>query len=621
MRDLHHHIKDQRKEKRLFIGRSIMAALGMILLFGVVVSRLINLQVVQYDHFQTQSESNRVKLLPIPPTRGLIYDRNGVLLADNTPAFRLSVTREKVKDLDETLERLQKIIQLDEDLIADFHKRKTSYKRFDATPLKTKLSEDEVARFSVHRHEFPGVELEATLVRSYPEAGHTAHVIGYVSAINERDLERIDQSNYKGTSHIGKSGIERQYESILHGATGVRKVEENNVGRLVNELERTPPEPGHDIFLTIDIKVQKIAEKALNGFRGSVVAIEPKTGDVIAMVSMPTYDPNLFANRIDKKTYAALNTDYNKPLYNRATLGRYPPGSTVKPFIGFAGLETNTIVASTEHFCPGFFQLPGNEHKYRCWKKWGHQHVNLVDAIAESCDVYFYELAYAMGIDNMSTYMEMFGFGERSGLDFPAESRGIQPSREWKRVTKNEAWWHGETIITSIGQGFSLITPIQLARSTAILANKGIDVKPHLLKAVLNPNTADYQEKPNPQLEPRVIAKQLSHWDQIFLAMEEVVHGLKGSARKIGENAPYNIAGKTGTAQVFGIAQDAEYDAETIKKELRDHALFIAFAPVENPKIAVAVVVENGESGGGVAAPIARAVMDAYLLNGRTKGE
>jgi penicillin-binding protein 2 len=607
-------LKDHFHEYHLFSNRAVTLLVICGLLLMALLSRLLYLQVIEHEHYRTLSEDNRVKVQPIAPNRGLIYDRNGILLADNFPSYRLEITAEQVDDMPSTLRALEQIVDIRESDLNRFEKLRARKPRFEAIPLRFHLNDAEVARFSVNRHRFPGVEIKAGLARRYPQGSLAVHALGYVGRIDEQSLKNLDSSNYSGTTHIGKTGVEKTYEEILHGHVGVRQVETTAQGRVVRELRRTAPQPGQNLYLTIDSRLQAAAEAAFGDFTGSAVALDPKTGDVLALVSMPTYDPNPFVNGIEYKDYRELRDNEDQPLFNRALRGQYPPGSTVKPFIGLAGLEQGITGSHSSTYCPGFYMLPGSSRRYRDWKRTGHGTMNLNSAITQSCDVYFYDLALSLGIERMHDYLGHFGFGKRTGIDIVGELPGLLPSAQWKRRRRGEPWFPGETIITGIGQGFFLTTPLQLAAATTVLANHGFWMKPSIIHA--------RQEAGRDALQPQrtQIVETLSindpeHWDLVVQSMVDVVHSLRGTARRIGEDSPYRIAGKTGTAQVFGLKDEEKYDAETIEEKLRDHALFIAFAPVEDPQIAVAVVVENGGSGGSVAAPIARTIMDSYLLD------
>ncbi len=591
-----------------------MSAFIVMILLITLVLRLIHLQITNHDHFTTLSHENRVKLVPLPPTRGLIYDRNGVILAQNLPTHSLEITPEQVKDIDKTLTGLAQIIHITKDDLKRFQRLRKQKRRFDSIPIKVHLSEKEVARFAVNRHLFPGVDIQARLRRNYPQGEATAHVVGYVARINQKELGIINTSNYAGTSHIGKTGLEKTYEGILHGKVGMQQVEVNALGRVIRVLENQPPVPGKDIYLHIDAKLQAIATQAFGNKNGAAVAIDPKTGGVLALISKPGFDPNLFVEGISSAAYNALQKSDNNPLFDRALRGQYPPGSTAKPFIGLAGLETDTITFKKKKFCPGFYQLPKHEHKYRDWKKYGHGLTDMKKSIEQSCDVYYYNLAHDMGINKMSKFLSQFGFGEKTMIDLTGELRGLLPSREWKKETRNTAWYPGETIIMGIGQGYFLTTPLQLANATATLASKGMHKTPQIVKRITSQSKDETAIQTKSAQIP--IIKQ-KNWDDMIFAMAQVVQGMRGTARHI-RTKKYQIAAKTGTAQVFTVKQDEEYDEETVSEKMRDHALFIAFAPIKNPQIAVAVVVEHGGHGGSVAAPIARTIMDHYLLNSST---
>ena len=612
------HLKDTIRESQAFLNRAIIAGL---LVFGavmVLVWRMAQLQVIDHAHFTTLSRENRVKVVPLPPTRGLIYDRNGVLLAQNRPAYSLEITPEQVGDLDQTLKQLAEVIEIDEEDLERFWKLKNRKRRFDSVPIRVNLSQDETAQFAVHRHRFPGVDIKAQLLRHYPHDVKTTHVLGYVGRISQRDVEQIDSSNYSGTSHMGKNGVEKTYESALHGEVGLEQVEVNAAGRRVRTLEQTPPEPGVDVHLHLDIGLQEVAMEAFADNNGAVVAIDPRDGGILAFVSQPGFDPNLFVEGISRKDYASLQEDDNRPLYNRALHGQYPPGSTVKPFMGLAGLERGAITYDSSIYCPGFYQLPGNIHRYRDWKKSGHGPMDLDAAIVQSCDVYFYRLAYELGIDRLHEYLSQFGFGDRTGIDLTGESGGLLPSRDWKRRARRQPWYPGETLILGIGQGYFLTTPLQLAAATATVANNGIYFTPHVVDYLRARDTGEVTPIP-PSARTIPIGLQ-QNWEDVRAGMQHVVDSPRGTAKRIRSDR-YAIAGKTGTAQVFTVAQDEEYDEETLEKKLRDHALFVAYAPADDPQIAVAVVVENGGHGGSVAAPIARRIMDAYLLPGEESVE
>ncbi|MFB3117037.1 MAG: penicillin-binding protein 2, partial [Gammaproteobacteria bacterium] len=503
---------------------------------------------------------------------------------------------------------------IDEDSISRFKKLRREKRRFESIPLKFNLSEGEVARFSVERHKIPGAKVIARPYRHYPEKSGLVHALGYVARIDEKDLHKIDESDYLGTTHIGKLGVEKAYEGILHGRVGHQQVEVNAQGRIIRVLERTPPEPGQNIYLTLDLSLQTAASKIMQGKRGAIVAMDPGNGDILAFVSSPAYDPNPFVNGIDSKSYKVLLSSRNTPLINRALNGKYPPGSTVKPFLGIAALMFGVRNTDEAIWCRGWYTLRGHDHRYRDWKKGGHGHVDLNYAIMQSCDVYFYTLAHDLGITKLNKALTNFGFGVKTGIDIGGESTALVPSIDWKRSALNQPWYPGETLIAGIGQGYVLATPLQLVTATAALANHGKRVLPRLVYKISDPISGESTLLP--VATPTYVAgyKQ-EHWDFVIQAMQDVVHGPRGTARRSGANAAYRFAGKTGTSQLFGIGQDEKYEKDKVPEHLRDHALFIAFAPVEAPKIALAIIVENGGSGSSTAAPIARKLLDHYLLD------
>jgi len=607
------HLKDDHLEYRLIRQRLVVSAAIILVMIVTLLIRLYVLQVVDYEHFATLSDSNRVRIKALPPARGLIFDRNGVVMAKNLPAYRLEIIRELVDDIEDTLTRLKKYVDYSDQELKRYRQSSKRRRRFESIPLRLNLNDDEVARLAVNLHKFKGVEINARLARNYPLGGLGVHALGFVNRINLEELSQVDEINYAGTSHIGKLGVEKFYENELHGTVGVQQVEVNAQGRTLRVLDEKPPIPGKNLHLTIDSKLQMVAEKAFADYTGSVVAIDPNNGEILAMVSMPTFDPNLFVHGISVKNYASLRDSPRRPLFNRALSGRYPPGSTVKPFYGLAGLETSTVNKKQKLFCGGYYILPNEERRFRDWKKEGHGAVDLKDAITQSCDVYFYDLAYRMGIDKISAFMVQFGFGEKTGIDSPGEKSGLFPSREWKRATQGMPWFPGETLNTGIGQGTLLVTPLQLANSTAALAEKGTRYRPHLVRTVESADTEEQREIGSLVAGQYKMVKD-SNWQHILESMKNAVHGIRGTAYRMSWGLEYVVAGKTGTAQVYGVAQDEEYDEETVAEKLRDHALFVSFAPADDPLIAVAVIVENGSHGSTVAAPIARQVMDAYLL-------
>lgn len=605
-------IKNHALEAQLFKRRALVAAVFSVLMLLLLLSRLVYLQFFEFSHFSSLSDNNRVRLTPLVPNRGLIYDRNGVVLAENRASYQLELIPEQVKDLPATLQGLGEIVTLDEDTLRRFDKLLKRSRRFEWVPLRTKLSEEEVAKLAVNRHRFPGVEINARLSRHYPMGESMAHVIGYVGRLDEDELKRVDTTNYKGTTHIGKNGLERYYEGQLHGMVGYKNIEVNVQGRELRVLDKIPPIPGNNLWLTLDSRIQAVAEDALRGYNGSVVVMEPHTGEILAMASMPAYDPNLFVHGISYKNYKQLRDSPDRPLFNRSIMGQYPPGSTVKPFVGLGGLETKSIGHKEKITCIGHYLLPNEERKYRDWKKTGHGDVDLDDAIAQSCDVYYYELSYRMGINKIHSFMHQFGFGEKTGIDLLGERPGLLPSRDWKKRVKHKIWYPGETLITGIGQGYMLTTPLQLASATSILGMRGEVRQPHLLDKIQEPASEAITAIEWAPKE-KIKLKREANWRHVVDGMVSVMHGLRGTAKSSGYGLDFKMAGKTGTAQVFGIAQDEEYDEETTAMKLRDHALFVAFAPYKNPKIAIAVIAENGGHGSGVAAPIARKVIDEWV--------
>lgn len=629
-------LKDHESERRIFNRRLLTASLFVVALFGALVVNLVYLQVYQHEYFSARSDGNRLHSQYVPPGRGLIYDRSGRLLADNQPIFNLTVVREQVGDMDAVFARLGELIQLSEDDIQQFYTRlQRNRVPFTSVPLRYVLSEQEKSRIAVNSHLLPGIAIEPQFVRQYPFAELTAHSVGYVSEINRQELDRmtdVERENYGGTNHIGKTGIERTYEDLLHGTVGYEIVEKNNRGQIMRRLDRTDPVAGKNLTLHMDSRLQVAAQKALGDFRGSVVAIEPATGGILAMVSKPGFDPNLFVTGISSRDYSGLVTDeINTPLFDRST-NPYPPGSTVKPFLGLAGLHNEYVDYDFTIQDPGYFRLPGVSYRWGDWTLrtaagGGHGHTDLQKAIFQSCDTFFYDLGNRMGIDTMHAFLSQFGFGDNFALDIDYARTGVLPSREWKRATRGEPWYPGDTINSSIGQGYMWATPLQLATAAAILANGGEVVQPRMLKAVDGQPFEPVIENPVPD----IVLEDPDYWRYITEAMTMVVHRPYNSTfRDYGtayeaiaqqdRDMAYKLAGKTGTAQVVAISQEILSSENIDVSDLnKDHALFIAFAPanhpVIDPQIAVAVFVENGESGSSVAGPIAKAVSDAYLLD------
>lgn len=605
-------LKDHVNESRLVNDRLIFAAVFAGLLFVVLVVRLGVLQVVDHEHFNFLSNKNRVDIEPLPPQRGLIYDRNGVVLAENIPTFSLEMIPEKVVDIELVLTELATLFALSQDEIEDIADTVKQQRRFRQVVIRQRLTEEEVAIFSANRHRFPGVDVVGRLIRHYPHGALFAHSVGYVGRINERDQANIDEKNYKGTLQIGKTGVEKYYESLLHGTVGYQQVETNVQGRIVRELNSEPSISGQALYLNLDIQLQRVASEALGEYNGAVVAMDPRSGGILAMVSKPDFDPNLFVSGISRKDYAELRDSIDRPLFDRALRGHYPPGSTLKPFVALSGLELGAIHEHSKTYCPGWYTLPGKDHRYRCWKAHGHGRVDLKQGMAQSCDVYYYDLANTLGIDRMHGFLDLFGFGRRSGIDIPSESAGLSPSSKWKREARNQVWYPGETLISGIGQGFNQTTPVQLAYATSLLAMKGVNTLPQVARGSRDDTGSSLNLMPVKTGDSLPI-EDIGHWEVVIDSMVEVTVGQRGTGRSVGLNLPFKVAGKTGTAQVFGIKQHEKYDEETLEKKLHDHALFIAFAPVENPEFVVAVVAENGGSGSKTAAPVARKMIDQYF--------
>ena len=618
-------IKDPYFEKRLFVSRIILAVVISVLLLGTVVARLLQLQVRDYELFDEKSQGNRIRMEAVPPTRGLILDRRGQVLAENLPAYQLELIPEQVPNLKDTLARLAELGLIRREDIPRFNGLSQTGPRFKPVALRFRLSDDEIATFANQRPRFPGVDFQPRLVRHYPDAELTAHAIGYVGALSTADLERLDVAAYAGTMHTGKTAVEHFNEGILHGKVGFRQVVTNARGRQLpaeapnyggSLLEGDSPTPGHNLYLSLDLDLQRVATEALAGRRGAIVAIDPNNGEILALVSAPTFDTNAFATGMSPSQFNELQNDEGRPLFNRAVKGSYPPGSTIKPMLALAALETGATNLTRRTVCIGYYSLPGSTHRYRDWKPEGHGEVDLHDAISQSCDVYFYEISRDIGIDRMHYYLDQFGLGKETGLDMVGEADGLVPSRAWKRQAFREradqVWFPGETVIASIGQGYMLVSPLQLANATAALAARGKRFKPHLVTAFEDPLSGK-RTLIAPERLPDVRIENDFFWDSVLVSMHDVMQSATGTARASGLGAPYQMAGKSGTAQVFSLSQDEKYEEEEIEERLRDHALFISFAPFDEPRIAVAVIVENGSSGSRVAAPIARAIMDQYL--------
>jgi len=597
-------------EQRLFRSRAIFMTIFIFILLSVLGSRIAFLQIVEHEKYKDLSENNRIQLRPIAPTRGLIFDRNGILLAENIPSYSLTLVKERVNDLDETLVYLRTLLDISERDEEQFRKRlKYSRRPYEPVVVKYKLDEKEIAKVMVNRFYLPGIDVEARLVRHYPEAETSVHALGYVGRINEKEAQRLDKKQYRATKHVGKLGIERRYENELHGQVGYQKVETNARGRILQVIEQVDPVPGKDLVLHLDQRLQQASAVAMKGYRGAVVAIDVATGGILAQYSNPSYNPNAFVTGISHKEYSGLRNNPDLPLFNRAIRGQYPPGSTLKPFLGLSFLEANAVTWQDKIKDEGWYQLANDERYYRDWKRKGHGTVNLHHAIMESCDTYFYDAAYKTTVDNISPFLAKFGFGRNMTYDIPNALSGLLPDREWKKKKRRRSWYAGDTLNLGIGQGFMLTTPMQLATATAMLAAKGKWHTPRLMDTLAGESQID-----DDKALADVILKDPENWDKMFKAMKAVITGPRGTARGLRRNLNFTMAAKTGTAQVVSIAQNEEYDSEALAERNRDHALFVAFAPVENPTIAIAVIVENGESAGRTAGPIAKAVMQEYLL-------
>ncbi|MBI3093432.1 MAG: penicillin-binding protein 2 [Rhodocyclales bacterium] len=610
--------KNPQQELERFRTRLVVAGGFVLLCFTLLFARFVWLQVVQHDYYQTRAEDNRISLVPIVPNRGLIVDRNGVVLARNYPAYTLEIVPSRTGKPEQVIDELAEIIDIQPKDRKRFRQLLEESRNFESLPIRTRLTDEEVAKFIAHRYRFPGVDIKARLFRQYPGGAFASHLLGYIGRVNDKDLEKIEarefEANYRGTEHFGKTGLEQRYEFDLHGETGFEQVEVDAGGRAVRTLARTAPVPGNNLTLTVDAELQRIAEQAFGSRRGALVAIDPASGGILALVAVPNYDPNLFVDGIDTQNWKELNESPDKPMVNRALNGAYPPGSTFKPFMALGALTLGKRRPEQAISDPGFFNFGG--HHFRDDKKGGHGMVDMYKSIVHSCDTYYYMLANDMGIDNIAAFMAGLGFGSRTGIDIDGESEGVLPSQEWKRKRfkkpEQQKWYAGETISIGIGQGYNAYTPIQLAHATAIVANNGVVFRPHLVKHITDTRTGN-----KTLIEPqpvRDLGLKPEHVEVIRNAMVGV--NKEGTGARAFAGAEYVSAGKTGTAQVYSL-KGAEYKAGSVKHELRDHALFIAFAPAEQPRIALAVLVENGGFGAQAAAPIARQVLDYYLLGKR----
>lgn len=611
---LQNSFRDHSAESALFVRRALVAFLGILLLTGVLLVNLYHLQILRFNDYQTRSNVNRIKLVPIPPSRGIIYDRNGTPLASNRTIYQIEMMPEKVDNVQDTLDSLRSVIDLTDDDIANFKKERARSHRFTSIPIKNNLTEVQVARFAVNQYRFPGVEVKGYKRRFYPYGSALTHVIGYVSKVNDKDVERLKKdeklANYAATRDIGKLGIERYYEDILHGQTGYEEVEVNNRGRVIRQLKEVPPVAGNDIYLTLDLGLQSYIETLLAGSRASVIVTDPNTGGILALVSMPSYNPNLFVDGISSKDYSALLNDPNTPLINRATQGIYPPASTVKPYIAVSALSAGVINRNTSLFDPGWWQLPGSEKRYRDWKKWGHGRLNITKSIEESADTFFYQVAYDLGIDRLGEWMNKFGYGHYTGIDLAEERSGNMPTREWKMKRFKKPWYQGDTIPVGIGQGYWTATPIQMSKSLMILINDGVVRVPHLLMSrVENGKQIPWTQPP----EEPVGDIHSGYWEIAKDGMYGVANRGNGTAHRYFANAPYKAAVKSGTAQVFGLKANETYNASKITERLRDHKMMVGYAPYEKPQYTVTIILENGGAGPAVGT-LMRQILDHLML-------
>lgn len=619
MRRKSYHIQDHSAEANLFARRAIITLFGSACLLILLLVNLFHLQISSYQSFKTRSNENRIKLQPIPPNRGVIKDIHGRVLASNEPMFSLEVIPEQVEDMDATIAGIREIIDISDEQVKVFKRAIKYQRRFKGMPIKSKLTEQEVAVFSVNQHRFHGVSIEARLTRHYPYSEFFTHGIGYVGKINKKDLKRLEDNeqlhNYAATRSIGKLGIEKYYETQLHGLTGSEEVEVNHRSRVLRQLSVIPPEPGTDLHLSIDVEMQRQAKKSLGKNRGAILAMDPRDGALLTFFSNPSYDPNLFVNGISQKNYSVLLKSKDKPMLNRVTQGQYPPASTIKPQLALLALDKGLVTKTSTVWDPGYWRIPNVEiqRRFRDWKPGGHGHVNLVTSIKQSCDIYYYDLAYRLGIDNISEFGKQFGFGNFTGVDLYEESKAIMPSRQWKRDRFRQPWYKGDTISIGIGQGYWTATPIQLAMATTALVNKGKVVEPRLVSATSH--KGNYQPTAIKYREPIKVSHP-RHWDTILDALYETVNATDGTARTAFAGAVYTTAGKTGTAQLFSLAEDEEYEVENVAERYRDNAMYVGFAPYESPTIVIVVAVENAGGGGSNAAPIAREMLDLYFALG-----
>lgn len=608
-------LRNHLQELRSFHVRLAIGTIFVVLLLCLLLARLFYIQVIRGEHYTTLAEANRISIMPLVPNRGLIFDRNGEILAQNLTTYTLEIVPNKIANLDAAIDELATLIEITPEDRRRFNKLKRENTRFKSLPIRTRLSDVEVARFAANRYRFPGMEIRARLLRHYPYTELLSHVVGYIGRINDKDIEQLELTNqlenYRGSLHIGRIGLEQSYEKELHGITGFEEVETDVAGRHVRTLSRTPPIAGNDLILSLDIKLQQAAVNAFGDYRGALVAMDPTTGEILAFVSKPGFDPNLFVDGIDHLNWRLLNESIDKPLNNRALRGVYPPGSTFKPFMALAGLELGKRTSTYSISDPGYFSLPGSTHRFRDWRPGGHGRVNLHKSLVVSCDTYYYMLAHDLGINNIFSFIGQFGFGKRTEIDIPGEVAGLLPSPEWKKKRFNQNWFPGDTISVGIGQGYNLATPLQLTFATMMLANNGTAFRPHFVKQIHDNQNGNVNEiKAKPMYTLNIKTENIAH---VRNALVDVTRP-GGTAARAGANTAYTFAGKTGTSQVVNIKQGERYNASKIPERHRDHALFTAYAPAEDPKIVLTVLVENVGSGGSTAAPIARQVMDYFFL-------
>lgn len=607
-------IRNHSAESALFMRRTVVVSIAILFAIGILISNLYYLQITSFETYQTRSNANRISVQTVPPNRGLIYDRNGVILAENRPVYSLQVIVNKTKNLKNNIEQLQQLLSLTEQEIEYFYNKKRYTRSFKAIVIRDNLTPEEVALFTVNQHKFKGFSIQANLKRFYPFGDAFTHVLGYIAKINSRDLQRIEQrgesARYRGTNYIGKLGIEKYYEELLHGQPGQRQVEVDSWGKVIRTLSFTPPVPGKDLKLNIDIKLQLKAQQLLGDHRGSVIIMDAKTGGILTLISNPSYDPNLFVQGISSKQYRALLQSKDRPLINRATQGRYPPASTIKPQMALLALDSDVITESTVINDPGWWQVPGSKRRFRDWKRWGRGKVDVSRAIEESSDVFFYDTAYKVGIDRINPFMNKFGFGAYSGLDIGEETKAIMPSRDWKKTRFRAPWYDGDTISVGIGQGYWTVTPIQLTKATAILARRGEIIEPRILQSIIS-SGGSLSPVHEPELPIKL--KDEHYWDIALQAMLGVTTKRRGTAHKAFAGTSYSVAGKSGTAQVVSMKEDEKYDASKMKERHRDNAMFVAFAPFKSPELVATVVLENAGGGSSNAAPIVRAMFDEYF--------